>query len=118
MSECKELHSIIFEKTLHNETVQDDINIIAAEFDENKLSDLLYTLCIKRSALENNLGYIKDKLSAPDKIHDLQSETIEQIKRLAKILSEGSKEIRVTVRYFMIGVIAENRPYQMLSSSS
>ncbi|BET29631.1 MAG: UvrD-helicase domain-containing protein [Wolbachia endosymbiont of Ephestia elutella] len=91
LSECKELHSIIFEKTLHNETVQDDINIIAAEFDENKLSDLLYTLCIKRSALENNLGYIKDKLSAPDKIHDLQSETIEQIKRLAKILSEGSK---------------------------
>ncbi|WP_264375857.1 UvrD-helicase domain-containing protein [Wolbachia endosymbiont (group B) of Sphaerophoria taeniata] len=91
LSECKELHSIVFEKTLHNETVQDDINIIAAEIDENKLSDLLYTLCIKRSALENNLGYIKDKLSAPDKIHDLQSETIEQIKRLAKILSEGSK---------------------------
>ncbi|WP_395461097.1 UvrD-helicase domain-containing protein [Wolbachia endosymbiont (group B) of Ablattaria laevigata] len=91
LSECKELHSIVFEKTLHNETVQDDINIIAAEIDENKLSDLLYTLCIKRSGLENNLGYIKDKLSAPDKIHDLQSETIEQIKRLAKILSEGSK---------------------------
>ncbi|WP_353276340.1 UvrD-helicase domain-containing protein [Wolbachia endosymbiont (group B) of Villa cingulata] len=91
LSECKELHSIVFEKTLHNETVQDNINIIAAEIDENKLSDLLYTLCIKRSALENNLGYIKDKLSAPDKIHDLQSETIEQIKRLAKILSEGSK---------------------------
>ncbi|WP_353287855.1 UvrD-helicase domain-containing protein [Wolbachia endosymbiont (group B) of Gerris lacustris] len=91
LSECKELHSIVFEKTLHNETVQDDINIIAAEIDENKLRDLLYTLCIKRSALENNLGYIKDKLSAPDKIHDLQSETIEQIKRLAKILSKGSK---------------------------
>ncbi|WP_343288796.1 UvrD-helicase domain-containing protein [Wolbachia endosymbiont of Encarsia formosa] len=91
LSECKELHSIVFEKTLHNETVQDDINIIAAEIDENKLRDLLYTLCIKRSALENNLGYIKDKLSAPDKIHDLQSETIEQIKRLAKILIEGSK---------------------------
>ncbi|OAB80949.1 DNA helicase UvrD [Wolbachia endosymbiont of Laodelphax striatellus] len=91
LSECKELHSIVFEKTLHNETVQDDINIIAAEIDENKLSDLLYTLCIKRSALENNLGYIKDKLSAPDKIHNLQSETSEQIKRLAKILSEGSK---------------------------
>ncbi|UIP92947.1 UvrD-helicase domain-containing protein [Wolbachia endosymbiont of Anopheles demeilloni] len=91
LSECKELHSIVFEKTLHNETVQDDINIIAAEIDENKLSDLLYTLCIKRSALENNLEYIKDKLSAPDKIHDLQSETIEQIKRLAKILSDGSK---------------------------
>ncbi|WP_143689604.1 UvrD-helicase domain-containing protein [Wolbachia endosymbiont of Nilaparvata lugens] len=91
LSECKELHSIVFEKTLHNETVQDDINIIAAEIDENKLSDLLYTLCIKRSALENNLGYIKDKLSAPDKIHNLQSETSEQIKRLVKILSEGSK---------------------------
>ncbi len=91
LSECKELHSTVFEKTLHNETVQDDINIIASEIDENKLSDLLYTLCVKRSALENNLGYIKDKLSTPDKIHDLQSETIEQIKRLTKILSEGSK---------------------------
>ncbi|MBR9983999.1 MAG: UvrD-helicase domain-containing protein [Wolbachia endosymbiont of Homalodisca vitripennis] len=91
LSEYKELHSIVFEKTLHNETVQDDINIVAAEIDENKLRDLLYTLCIKRSALENNLGYIKDKLSVPDKIHNLQSETIEQIKRLAKILSKGSK---------------------------
>ncbi|WP_108784116.1 UvrD-helicase domain-containing protein [Wolbachia endosymbiont of Bemisia tabaci] len=91
LSECKELHSIVFEKTLHNETVQDDINIVAAEIDENKLCDLLYTLCIKRSALENNLGYIKDKLSVPDKIDNLQNETIEQIKRLAKILSKGSK---------------------------
>ncbi|WP_264683318.1 MULTISPECIES: UvrD-helicase domain-containing protein [unclassified Wolbachia] len=91
LSECKELHSIVFEKTLHNETVQDDINIVAAEIDENKLRDLLYTLCIKRSALENNLGYIKDKLSVPDKIDNLQNETIEQIKRLAKILSKGSK---------------------------
>ena len=71
--------------------MQDDINIIAAEIDENKLRDLLYTLCIKRSALENNLGYIKDKLSVPDKIDNLQNETIEQIKRLAKILSKGSK---------------------------
>ncbi|WP_374699439.1 UvrD-helicase domain-containing protein [Wolbachia endosymbiont (group A) of Limnophora tigrina] len=91
LSECKELHSIVFEKTLHNETVQDDINIVAAEIDENKLRDLLYTLCIKRSALENNLGYIKDKLSVPDKIDNLQNETIEQIKRLAEILSKGSK---------------------------
>ncbi|MFT4314128.1 MAG: UvrD-helicase domain-containing protein [Wolbachia pipientis] len=91
LSECKELHSIVFEKTLHNETVQDDINIVAAEIDENKLRGLLYTLCIKRSTLENNLGYIKDKLSVPDKIDNLQNETIEQIKRLAKILSKGSK---------------------------
>ncbi|MGL9725979.1 MAG: UvrD-helicase domain-containing protein, partial [Wolbachia sp.] len=91
LSECKELHSIIFDKTLHNETVQDDINIIATEIDENKLRDLLYTLCVKRSVLENDLEYIKDKLSAPDKIHDLQSETTKHIKRLAEILSEGSK---------------------------
>ncbi|WP_353287057.1 UvrD-helicase domain-containing protein [Wolbachia endosymbiont (group A) of Anthophora plumipes] len=91
LSECKELHSIIFNKVLHNETVQDDINLIAAEFDENKLRDLLYTLCIKRSISENDSEYIKDKLSAPDEIHDLQSETTEHIKRLAEILSEGSK---------------------------
>ncbi|WP_349968412.1 UvrD-helicase domain-containing protein [Wolbachia endosymbiont of Armadillidium arcangelii] len=91
LSECKELHSIVFDKTLHNEIVQNDINIIAAEIDENKLRDLLYTLCVKRSVLENNLEYIKNKLSAPDKIHDLQNETIEQIKRLAEILSKGSK---------------------------
>ena len=50
LSECKELHSIIFNKVLHNETVQDDINLIATEIDENKLRDLLYTLCVKRSA--------------------------------------------------------------------
>ncbi len=76
---------------LHNETVQDDINLIATEIDENKLRDLLYTLCIKRSISANDSKYIKDKLSAPDEIHDLQSETIEHVERLAEILSEGSK---------------------------
>ncbi|MBA8752733.1 UvrD-helicase domain-containing protein [Wolbachia endosymbiont of Drosophila innubila] len=91
LSECKELHSIIFNKVLHNETVQDDINLIATEIDENKLRDLLYTLCVKRSASANDSKYIKDKLSAPDGIHDLQSETIEHVERLAEILSEGSK---------------------------
>ncbi len=91
LSECKELHSIIFNKVLHNETVQDDINLIATEIDENKLRDLLYTLCIKRSISANDSKYIKDKLSAPDEIHDLQSETIEHVERLAEILSEGSK---------------------------
>ncbi|CAG5057324.1 unnamed protein product [Parnassius apollo] len=91
LSECKELHSIIFNKVLHNETVRDNINLIATEFDENKLRDLLYTLCIKRSISENDSEYIKDKLSPPDKIHDLQSETTEHIKRLAEILSEGGK---------------------------
>ncbi len=91
LSECKELHSIIFNKVLHNETVQDDINLIATEIDENKLRDLLYTLCMKRSASANDSKYIKDKLSAPDEIHDLQSETIEHVERLAEILSEGSK---------------------------
>ncbi|QMV45851.1 UvrD-helicase domain-containing protein [Wolbachia pipientis] len=91
LSECKELHSIIFNKVLHNETVQDDINLIATEIDENKLRDLLYTLCIKRSISANDSKYIKDKLSAPDEIHDLQSGTTEHIKRLAEILNEGSK---------------------------
>ncbi|WP_265022029.1 UvrD-helicase domain-containing protein [Wolbachia endosymbiont (group A) of Icerya purchasi] len=91
LSECKELHSIIFNKVLHNKTVQDDINLIATEIDENKLRDLLYTLCVKRSMSANDSKYIKDKLSAPDEIHDLQSETIEHVGRLAEILSEGSK---------------------------
>ncbi|MGL9702479.1 UvrD-helicase domain-containing protein [Wolbachia endosymbiont of Cimex lectularius] len=91
LSECKELHSIIFDKTLHNETVQDDINLIAAEVDENKLRDLLYTLCVKRPLSADDLEYIKGKLSAPYKIHGLQSETIEHVERLAEILSEGSK---------------------------
>ncbi|WP_374698932.1 UvrD-helicase domain-containing protein [Wolbachia endosymbiont (group B) of Limnophora tigrina] len=91
LSECKELHSIIFNKVLHNETVQDDINLIATEIDENKLRDLLYTLCIKRSMSANDSEYIKEKLNAPDGIHDAQSETTEHIKRLAEILSEGSK---------------------------
>ncbi|WP_264703910.1 UvrD-helicase domain-containing protein [Wolbachia endosymbiont (group A) of Volucella inflata] len=91
LSECKELHSIIFNKVLHNETVQDSINFIATEIDENKLRDLLYTLCVKRSMSANDSKYIKDKLSAPDEIHDLQSETIEHVGRLAEILSEGSK---------------------------
>jgi ATP-dependent helicase/nuclease subunit A len=91
LSECKELHSIIFNKVLHNETVQNDINLIATEIDENKLRDLLYTLCVKRSMSANDSEYIKDKLNAPDGIHDLQSGTTEHIKRLAEILSEGSK---------------------------
>ncbi len=91
LSECKELHSIIFNKVLHNETVQNDINLIATEIDENKLRDLLYTLCVKRSMSANDSEYIKDKLNASDGIHDLQSGTTEHIKRLAEILSEGSK---------------------------
>ncbi|MDG7056959.1 MAG: UvrD-helicase domain-containing protein [Wolbachia endosymbiont of Penenirmus auritus] len=91
LSECKELHPIVFDKTLHNETVQDDINLIAAEVDENKLRDLLYTLCVRRPLSADDLEYIKDKLSAPDEIHGLQSETIGHVERLAEILSEGSK---------------------------
>ncbi|NSM56116.1 UvrD-helicase domain-containing protein [Wolbachia endosymbiont of Atemnus politus] len=91
LSECKELHSIVFEKTLYNETVQDSINFIAAEIDENKLRDLLYTLCVKRLSSASDLEYIKDKLSAPDEIHGLHSETIEHIERLTEILSKGSK---------------------------
>jgi ATP-dependent helicase/nuclease subunit A len=91
LSECKELHSFVFDKTLHNETVQDDINLIAAEVDENKLRDLLYTLCVKRPLSADDLEYVKDKLSAPDEIHGLQSDTIEHVERLAEILSEGSK---------------------------
>ncbi|WP_419247345.1 UvrD-helicase domain-containing protein [Wolbachia endosymbiont of Rhagoletis indifferens] len=91
LSECKELHSIIFNKVLHNEAVQDSINFIATEIDENKLRDLLYTLCVKRFASANDSEYIKDKLNAPDEIHDLQSGTTEHIKKLAEILSEGSK---------------------------
>ncbi|APR98387.1 UvrD-helicase domain-containing protein [Wolbachia endosymbiont of Folsomia candida] len=108
LSECKELHYTVFNKVLHNETVQDSINLIAAEIDENKLSDLLYTLCMKRAfsviqvadtgiyekntcVISNSLEYIKDKLSAPDEVHDSPEETTECIKRLAEILSEGSK---------------------------
>ncbi|WP_341818538.1 UvrD-helicase domain-containing protein [Wolbachia endosymbiont (group B) of Ennomos erosarius] len=91
LSECKELHSIIFNKVLHNEAVQDSINFIATEIDENKLRDLLYTLCVKRFASANDSEYIKDKLNAPGEIHDLQSGTTEHIKKLAEILSEGSK---------------------------
>ncbi|NUY39512.1 AAA family ATPase [Wolbachia endosymbiont of Litomosoides brasiliensis] len=91
LSECKELHPIVFDKLLHNEDVQDSINFIAAEVDENELRDLLYTLCIKRSVLTNDLEYIKGKLSAPDEIHSLQSEVTTQIERLSKILSKGSK---------------------------
>ncbi|QIT36546.1 UvrD-helicase domain-containing protein [Wolbachia endosymbiont of Brugia pahangi] len=94
LSECKELHSIVFDKLLHNEAVQDSIKFIAAEVDENKLRDLLYTLCIKRSVSANNLEYVKGKLSAPDEIHGLQSEATEQIERLAEILSKGSKRDR------------------------
>ncbi|MDR2831992.1 MAG: UvrD-helicase domain-containing protein [Rickettsiales bacterium] len=108
LSECKELHSIVFDKVLHNEAVQDSINFIATEIDENKLRDLLYTLCVKRAlsvipvldtgiyeentcVISNSLEYIKEKLNAPDEIYDLQSGTTEHIKRLAEILSEGSK---------------------------
>ncbi|MGL9681690.1 MAG: UvrD-helicase domain-containing protein [Wolbachia sp.] len=91
LSECKELHSIIFDKILYNETVQDDINFIAADVDENKLRDLLYTLCVKRPLSADDLEYIKGKLGATDKIYGLQSETIEYVKRLAKILGDGSK---------------------------
>lgn len=91
LSECKELHSLIFNKVLHNEAVQDSINFIATEIDENKLRDLLYTLCVKRFASANDSEYIKDKLNAPDGIHDVQSGTTEHIKKLAEILSEGSK---------------------------
>ncbi|WCR53811.1 MAG: ATP-dependent helicase/nuclease subunit A [Wolbachia endosymbiont of Ctenocephalides orientis wCori] len=89
LNECKELHPIVFDKTLHNEAIQDDINFIAAEIDENKLRDLLYTLCTKRPA--SDLEYIKNKLNAPNEIYDLQNGTIEDMKELAEILSEGSK---------------------------
>ncbi|MDN5247621.1 MAG: UvrD-helicase domain-containing protein [Wolbachia endosymbiont of Tyrophagus putrescentiae] len=89
LSECKELHSIVFNKVLNCDAIQDNINVIAAEIDENELRDLLYTLCSRRST--RNVKYIKDKLNAPDEIHDLPGETHELIKKLAEILSQGSK---------------------------
>ena len=91
LSECKELHPIVFDKVLRNEAIQDDINSIAAEIDENKLRDLLYTLCTKRPV--NDLEYIKNKLNAPNEVYDFTSSRgiIDDIKKLAEILSKGSK---------------------------
>ncbi len=94
LSECKELHSIVFEKTLHNEAVQDSINSIAVEIDENRLRDLLYTLCVRRPLLSTDLEYIKGKLNVLDEIHDSRNEIIEYVKRLVEILSKGSKRDR------------------------
>ncbi|MDG7055954.1 MAG: UvrD-helicase domain-containing protein [Wolbachia endosymbiont of Meromenopon meropis] len=92
LNECEELHSIVFNKILYNKTIQDDINLIAVDIDEKKLKNLLHTLCVKRPCLENNFDYIKCKLSIKDEIHELQNETIiSQVKKLAKILSNGSK---------------------------
>ncbi|QKX02309.1 UvrD-helicase domain-containing protein [Wolbachia endosymbiont of Dirofilaria (Dirofilaria) immitis] len=94
LSECKELHSIAFKKTLYNEAVQDSIDSIAAEIDENKLRDLLYTLCVRRPLPATDLEYIKDKLGVPDEVHDLANETIRYIERLSEILSNGGKRER------------------------
>ncbi|VVC46484.1 UvrD/AddA helicase, N-terminal,P-loop containing nucleoside triphosphate hydrolase,UvrD-like helicase, ATP- [Cinara cedri] len=89
LSECKELHSIVFDKVLIYEALQDNINAIATEVNENELCDLLYTLCVKKAA--SDLEHLRAKLKAPDEIYDLPSEVLEHIKRLSKILSEGSK---------------------------
>ena len=89
LSECKELHSVVFDKVLSHEALQNNINAVATEVDENKLRDLLYTLCTKKIASDSE--YIKAKLKAPNEIHDSPSEVFEYIKRLAEILSEGSK---------------------------
>lgn len=89
LSECKELHPVVFDKVLSYEALQDNINAIATEVDENELRDLLYTLCVKKAA--SDLEHLRAKLKAPDEIYDLPSEILEHIKRLAEILSEGSK---------------------------
>lgn len=89
LSECKELHPVVFDKVLSYEALQDNINAIATEVDENELRDLLYTLCVKKAA--SDLEHLRTKLKAPDEIYDLPSEILEHIKRLAEILSEGSK---------------------------
>ncbi|QKX01729.1 AAA family ATPase [Wolbachia endosymbiont of Cruorifilaria tuberocauda] len=92
LSECKELHSIVFKKILHNKDLQDSINSIATEIDENKLSNLLYTLCVKRPLPVTDLGYIKEKLSMLDEVHDLENEITKNVERLVTILSKGSKK--------------------------
>ncbi|WP_168464858.1 UvrD-helicase domain-containing protein [Wolbachia endosymbiont of Ctenocephalides felis wCfeT] len=89
LNECRELHSLVFDKVLHDEDIQDDINSVATEIDENKLRDLLYTLCAKRPV--SDLEYIKEKLNAPDEVRDLPEEVFEQVKRFAEILNRGSK---------------------------
>ncbi|VVC38929.1 Hypothetical protein CINCED_3A008569, partial [Cinara cedri] len=92
LSECKEIHSIVFDKVLIYEALQDNINAIATEINENELCDLLYTLYVKKAA--SDLECVRAKLKAPDEIHDLPSEVLEHIKSLSKILSEGSKRDR------------------------
>lgn len=89
LSECKELHPIVFDKVLSYEALQDNINAIAIEVNENELRDLLYTLCVRKAA--SDLEHLRAKLKAPDEIHDLPSKILEHIKRLSEILSEGSK---------------------------
>ncbi len=89
LSECKELHSIVFDKTINDINIQNDVDIIAAEVNEDKLSNLLYTLYVNRAV--NDVQYIKNKLNAPDEIHNLPDELIIDITKLAKILSNGSK---------------------------
>jgi ATP-dependent helicase/nuclease subunit A len=86
LSECKELHPIVFDYTLNHASLRHSINVVAEKADEDELRNLLYTLCTKRPI--DNLQYVKDKLGVPDKISDLP---LQSIKRLSDILSEGSK---------------------------
>ncbi|WFW29960.1 MAG: UvrD-helicase domain-containing protein [Wolbachia endosymbiont of Menacanthus eurysternus] len=91
LSECKELHSIVFDKMLHNKIIQDDINFIAARIDENRLRDLLYILYTKRLFLTDDLEYIKNRLNVSNKISNLENEIVIYVKKLAEILSKGGK---------------------------
>ncbi|OEY86949.1 DNA helicase UvrD [Wolbachia pipientis] len=86
LSECKELHNVAFKHILNYGPLQNSINTVAEEIDEDELCSLLYTLYTKKPT--DDLQYIKSKLNISDKIPDLP---LQNIKRLADILSEGSK---------------------------
>lgn len=88
LDDCNGLHTKVISELLTDNSVQEYLSFIAAEIDEEKLKDLFLSL------LQNKVYDVEkvfSKLGSPKRCSGMPQGTVENIKKLAKILNQGSK---------------------------
>ncbi|GHM58923.1 MAG: DNA helicase [Candidatus Mesenet longicola] len=88
LDDCSRLHTKVMSELLIDNSAQEYLSFIAAEIDEEKLKSLFLSL------LQNKIYDVEKvflKLGSPKRCDEIPQATVENIKKLAEILNQGSK---------------------------
>ncbi len=90
LDDCSKLYTKVIDNLLNDQSIQVHLSTIATEINEDKLRDLLSSL-LQNKIFDYDLKQIFIKLKSPEKCSDIPQSTVDNIKKLAEILDQGSK---------------------------